>query len=64
VASESESRFLNVHVPQLHGVVHTARKQEVASVVVSDFPHGLTVLSVCLGTARIHEVPNLDSAVT
>ena len=63
--SESEFTLLGYReVPQLDGVVHRARDQEVPTVMEIDFPNWLPVLGVSGLALGIDEVPYLDATIS
>lgn len=63
VPSKSETWLLHVHVPKFYGVVHRAREQEIASIMIGYLPNGLTMFRECKSAASIYKVPNLDGTI-
>lgn len=62
--SEGVSALWHIEIPELDGMIHGAGDQEISSFVEITLPNWLTMLSECVGTACIDEVPNLYIAIS
>ena len=64
MTSIGEATLALVQVPKFDSMVHTAREQEVTSIVEVHLPNWLAMFSESVQASSINEVPNFHSSIS